>query len=133
MPFEGAAPKPAEHGNYELLKRYVNLESHAFLLYVGWLTFIINSPKTEATKYLFLVIKGTQGTGKTFASKTTQRVIDPNEVGAQTLPTSPRDLAIMLQRLIKSGDEVPQRLKDYADGQWQRPAVQDWLKLVPKK
>ncbi|CAN7639279.1 glutathione transferase [Pseudoduganella sp. LjRoot289] len=43
------------------------------------------------------------------------------------------DLAIMLQRLIKSGDEVPQRLKDYADAQWQRPAVQDWLKLVPQK
>ena len=41
------------------------------------------------------------------------------------------DLAVMLQRLIKSGDEVPQKLKDYAEAQWQRAAVQEWIKLVP--
>jgi glutathione S-transferase len=37
------------------------------------------------------------------------------------------DLAVMLNRLILNGDEVPQKLKDYAAGQWQRPAVQEWL------
>ena len=37
------------------------------------------------------------------------------------------DLAIMLNRLILNGDAVPQKLKDYAAGQWQRPAVQQWL------
>lgn len=41
------------------------------------------------------------------------------------------DLAVMLQRLIKSGDEVPQKLRDYADGQWQRAPLQAWLALVP--
>lgn len=92
-----ALPVPADHGDFTLLGGYVNLESHAFLLYIAWLTFTIASPKIEATKYLFLVIKGTQGSGKTFASKTTQRLIDPNAVGVQTLPGSPRDLAIILQ------------------------------------
>lgn len=42
------------------------------------------------------------------------------------------DLAVMLMRLIKSGDEVPQKLKDYAEAQWQRAPVQEWLALVPK-
>ena len=88
---------PADQGDYTLLSRYVNLEWNKFLLYIAWIAFTIAAPKIEATKYVFLVLKGTQGTGKTFASKTTQRVIDPNAVGAQTLPTSARDLAIMLQ------------------------------------
>ncbi|MES2258964.1 MAG: glutathione transferase [Pseudomonadota bacterium] len=42
------------------------------------------------------------------------------------------DLALMLHRLIASGDAVPQRLVDYAAGQWQRESVQAWLKLLPK-
>ena len=37
------------------------------------------------------------------------------------------DLAMMLNRLILNGDEVPQKLKDYAAGQWQRPSVRQWL------
>jgi glutathione S-transferase len=37
------------------------------------------------------------------------------------------DLAMMLNRLILNGDAVPQKLKDYAAGQWQRPYVQEWL------
>lgn len=40
------------------------------------------------------------------------------------------DLALMLNRLIMSGDEVPQKLKDYAAAQWQRDSVQSWLKLL---
>lgn len=92
-----ALPIPADHGDFTLLKSYVNLNGETFLLYIAWIAFIINSPKVEATKFVFLVVKGTQGTGKTFASKCTQRLIDPNAVTAQSLPGSPRDLAIMLQ------------------------------------
>jgi len=40
------------------------------------------------------------------------------------------DLAMMLQRLVRSGDEVPAKLKDYANAQWQREPVQQWLALV---
>ena len=92
-----ALPVPSTHGDYSLMRRYLNLEPVSFLLYIAWVAFVIASPKIEATKYVFLVLKGTQGTGKTFASKTTKRVIDPNAVVAQMLPGSPRDLAIMLQ------------------------------------
>jgi glutathione S-transferase len=41
------------------------------------------------------------------------------------------DLAMMLQRLIKNGDAVPARLRDYAAAQWQRDSVQQWLRLLP--
>jgi len=37
------------------------------------------------------------------------------------------DLAMMLQRLIALNDPVPQRLVDYANLQWRRPTVQQWI------
>jgi glutathione S-transferase len=37
------------------------------------------------------------------------------------------DLAMMLQRLIAHGDPVPPRLVDYANNQWRRPSVQQWI------
>jgi len=37
------------------------------------------------------------------------------------------DLALMLNRLVMHGDEVPPPLRDYAAAQWTRPAVQEWL------
>lgn len=39
------------------------------------------------------------------------------------------DLALMLNRLVLHGDEVPGRLADYARRQWTHPAVQRWLAL----
>lgn len=39
------------------------------------------------------------------------------------------DLALMLNRLILNGDAVPAQLEDYAQRQWQRPTVQEWIKL----
>ncbi|KWU47952.1 glutathione transferase [Pseudomonas palleroniana] len=39
------------------------------------------------------------------------------------------DLAVMLNRLILNGDEVPAELVAYAERQWQRPSVQAWVNL----
>ena len=36
------------------------------------------------------------------------------------------DLALMLNRLVLNGDEVPARLADYAHRQWAHPAVRRW-------
>jgi glutathione S-transferase len=41
------------------------------------------------------------------------------------------DLALMLLRLIKSGQPVPPALRAYALAQWQRPAVRQWLAKLP--
>ena len=37
------------------------------------------------------------------------------------------DLALMLNRLILNGDRVPAELVAYAQRQWQRPSVQEWV------
>jgi glutathione S-transferase len=37
------------------------------------------------------------------------------------------DLAMMLQRLVKTGHVVSERLRAYADAQWQRPAVREFV------
>lgn len=37
------------------------------------------------------------------------------------------DLAMMLNRLRLAGDTLPGRLATYAETQWQRPSVQEWL------
>lgn len=37
------------------------------------------------------------------------------------------ELALMLNRLLKAGDAVPERLARYATQQWQRPTVQSWV------
>lgn len=39
------------------------------------------------------------------------------------------DLALMLNRLILNGDTVPSALVEYAQRQWQRPSVQEWVAL----
>lgn len=36
------------------------------------------------------------------------------------------DLAMMLQRLLRTGFDMPQRLRAYAEAQWKRPAVQEF-------
>lgn len=42
------------------------------------------------------------------------------------------DLALMLNRLVLSGDPVPPRLAAYARTQWQRPSCQAWIGM-PRK
>lgn len=37
------------------------------------------------------------------------------------------DLALMLNRLRVAGDALPARLAAYAEAQWQRPSVQEWV------
>lgn len=39
------------------------------------------------------------------------------------------DLAVMLNRLVFNGDAVPPELVAYAQRQWQRPSVREWVNL----
>jgi glutathione S-transferase len=55
-----------------------------------------------------------------------ERLIDGEHLcGAWSVADA--DLALMLKRLINSGDAVPERLAAYANAQWQRPSVQQWV------
>lgn len=56
-----------------------------------------------------------------------ERLVDgPNLFGEWCIADT--DLALMLNRLIMNGDPVPQKLKHYADGQWRRDSVQQWVR-----
>jgi glutathione S-transferase len=37
------------------------------------------------------------------------------------------DLAMMLQRLIANGEQVPSKLRAFAQAQWQRPSVRAFV------
>jgi len=43
------------------------------------------------------------------------------------------DLALMLQRLIANGDQVPEALASFVEGVWARPSVQAFLALAPRR
>ncbi|MEG1787389.1 MAG: glutathione S-transferase, partial [Citrobacter sp.] len=43
------------------------------------------------------------------------------------------DLALMLNRLVLNGDEVPEALAEYAAIQWQRASVQRFIALSAKR
>lgn len=58
-----------------------------------------------------------------------ERLIDGEHLFGQW-SIADTDLAIMLNRLVRNGDPVPQRVADYANRQWQRPSVQQWVKQV---
>jgi glutathione S-transferase len=40
------------------------------------------------------------------------------------------DLALMLNRLVRNGDEVPSALAEFARREWERPSVRAWLEKV---
>ena len=86
---------PAEHGDFELLRKYLpNLDFFDFLLLLGWLTYTIAHPKVESTKYVILVLDGGQGSGKSFLCTVIGSLIDPSAVGTQLLHSNSKDLAI---------------------------------------
>lgn len=46
---------------------------------------------------------------------------------AQSWSIADVDLSLMLNRLIFNGDEIPERLRQYAALQWQRESIQEWV------
>jgi glutathione S-transferase len=68
-----------------------------------------------------------QAAAERFLAIADRLVSSPNLFGDWSVADA--DLALMLNRLIMNGDPVPQKLKDYAAAQWQRPSVQQWMAL----
>src|SRR5690606_19537721 len=89
-------PYPSDTPNWERLKRYINLPEVQFFLLLAWLTYTLCSPKTKGTKYVFLVIQGDQGTGKSLLCRLIQSLIDPSALELQAFPANSRDLPVIL-------------------------------------
>ncbi len=88
-------PLPADGaGNLRALRRYVNLSSVGFVLYLGWVTYTLAHAKGPGSKYVILVLNGGQGSGKSLLSRATIQLIDPSRVGLQVMARNVNDLAI---------------------------------------
>jgi len=90
---------PAAVGNLNLLKKYLNLHPVQTLLYVAWLSYTLAHPKVSTSKYVILVLKGDQGSGKSQLCKVTKSIIDPSKVTLQVLPNTPKDIGIAAQNV----------------------------------
>lgn len=65
------------------------------------------------------------------------RVTEQLLVGARTTLfddwcVADADLALMLMRLVANGDPVPERVRAYAQAQWERPSIRKYLAHIPK-
>jgi energy-coupling factor transporter ATP-binding protein EcfA2 len=93
-PHMKALVRPAAEGDLSLLHPLLpQLEVHRLML-LAWITYVIANPKTDQAKYVMLVLTGGQGSGKSMLSKLLQRLIDPNVVGVQVLPSGVKEIAI---------------------------------------
>jgi glutathione S-transferase len=58
------------------------------------------------------------------------RVIgEPNAALFSSFSIADADLAFMLMRLVMNGDEVPARVRAYAEHHWQRPTIQSFVNV----
>lgn len=90
-----AMAMPAEKGDWQLLKKYLNVHATDALLLVAWITYTLAHPKTPSSKFPILVLQGNEGSGKTSLCRNIIiRIIDPSALGVQVFPQNPKDLAI---------------------------------------
>ncbi len=89
---------PAEKGDLNLLKKYLNLHATSVVLLVAWITYTLAHPKAPSSKYPILVLSGNEGSGKSSLCKNVLiRLIDPSAIGVQVFPLNAKDLAIASQ------------------------------------
>lgn len=89
---------PAETGNWQLLKKYLNVHPTEITLLVAWITYTLAHPKMLSSKYPILVLQGNEGSGKTSLCKNIIiPIIDPSAIGVQVFPQNAKDLAIASQ------------------------------------
>jgi len=89
---------PAETGDLNRLKKYLNMHPASAVLLVGWITYVLAHPKQATSKYPILVLNGGQGSGKSsLCNNILSKLIDPSRIGLQLLPANAKDLAIAAQ------------------------------------
>lgn len=109
--------QPAETGDLKRLRKYLNVHPTTEMLLIGWLSFTLAHPKQSTTKYPIMVLAGGQGSGKTFlCQQVILRLLDPNRVGVQILPSNGKDLAIAATNAhVLCYDNIRNLTQDMAD------------------
>ena len=87
---------PADSGDVGRLDRYLPSHKPTQLLLLAWIAYTIAHPKQDTSKYVFLVLLGGEGSGKTSLCKVLQTLIDPSSTGVRTFPRNVQDLAVAL-------------------------------------
>ena len=90
-------PIPEPPGDLERLRRYLNLNAADFRLVVAWISYTLCHAKAATSKFPILVLHGVQGSGKSWACRVIQALIDPSEILLQSFPRNEQDLAIAAQ------------------------------------
>lgn len=107
---------PAAVGNLDLLDKYLNLTPASVIQIKAWLSYTLAHPKVPSSKFPILLLRAGQGSGKSSLCRLVKRVIDPNAVEVQTLPKTPRDLAIDTQGAhVLCFDNIRECKPDMAD------------------
>jgi hypothetical protein len=108
---------PAEKGCLNLLKKYVNLNTFDFLLFIAWLSYTLAHPKISTNKFVILVLIGDGGAGKSFLCENVIiPLLDPSSVKVQKFPRTDKDLAIATQNAhISCFDNIRNFSTDMSD------------------
>lgn len=70
--------KLAEKGDFNILKKHLNLRPVDATLLLAWITYTLAHPKVKTSNYVILVLQGDQGSGKTTQCHVIQTLIDPS-------------------------------------------------------
>jgi len=90
--------KCAEKGRVDLLEKYLNVGEQQLWLLIAWLAYTIATPKLQGTKFVHLVLSGSEGSGKSFTSTVLASLIDSQSVKASAFPSDKKSLAIALSQ-----------------------------------
>lgn len=88
---------PAKSGNIEKLLPFLNVAQVDQWMLIAWCAFTLSRPKIPTTSYVFLVLQGDRGTGKSTLNQVLSMLVGPSVIGVQSFPGKVKDFAISAQ------------------------------------
>jgi len=93
-----ALPELASTGDWKSLLPFLNMARMEKYLFIAWLTYTLSSPRLASTGYVYLLLMGSHGCGKSFLAKSIiRRFVDPITNGMAVFPKEVKDMAIAAQ------------------------------------
>jgi len=93
-----ALPELASTGDWKSLLPFLNMPRMEKYLFIAWLTYTLSSPRLASTGYVYLLLMGSHGCGKSFLAKSIiRRFVDPITNGMAVFPKEVKDMAIGAQ------------------------------------
>jgi len=110
-------PEPAESGCWSQLLRFLNMSSDEQRMVIAWMTFMMVSPRLPSTMYVYMLLLGGHGSGKSWVAKSIiRRFIDPITNGIATFPKDAKDMAIAAKNAhLLIWDNIRTISKDMSD------------------